>query len=77
MASISNPVKTIVKTVNGECVVKIELEINVNLTKDEIITSQKVEKIVEKCEGKTLDTWVIPDFDSTELFEFGKIEEQK
>ena len=46
MASISNPVKTIVKTVNGECVVKIELEINVNLTKDEIITSQKVEKIV-------------------------------
>ena len=79
MASISRsiPFQTTVKTENGACTVKIELEINVNLNKDEISVPQKVEKVVEKCEGKTLDTWAIPDFDSTELFEFGKIEEQK
>ena len=66
-------VQTVVQTVNGECKVKIELEININLNE---ATSDKIQvKVAEKDEKDEKDeVWAIPDFDSTELFEFGKKE---
>ena len=66
MAAIQQPtVKTVVQTVNGECTVKIELEININLNKDEV--SKKIEPTTD-------EIWAIPDFGNEETFKFGREE---
>lgn len=68
MATIRHapPVQTVVKTVNGECTVKIELEINVNLN--------ELETVAKNNTPKEEDVWAIPDFNSNEIFQFGKEE---
>lgn len=66
MASIikhSPVIQTVVQTVQGECIVKIALEINVNLKGDVDIQEKENEQ------------WAIPDFSSEEIVKFGKVEE--
>ena len=76
MASISQPViQTVIQTTNGECKVKIELEINVNLNKNELSVAASTAKEVEKKEVEKDDIWAIPDFENSDTFEFGKIEQ--
>jgi len=58
-----------VQTVNGECKVKIELEVNINL--NELASAIKKEEIIEEEKD---EIWAIPDFENTEPFEFGKKE---
>jgi hypothetical protein len=64
-------IQTIVKTVGGECSVKIELDININLNQNELSISANH---VEKKEENEATLWTIPDFDSAEILQFGKEE---
>ena len=72
--SSSPPViQTVVQTVQGECAVKIALEINVNLNGSVQASVSEAAEITDLIQEKE-QSWAIPDFEDTEPFTFGKEE---
>jgi hypothetical protein len=72
MASLITPSKVTVVTKDGECVLHITLDININLNSAIASGSSKEEKLlVEQEEKPVLE---IPEFKQTEKVKFGKSE---
>lgn len=80
MAQLIKPTEVSIKTVNGEVLLNIKLDININLTQNNIapnvIAENKVEnKIEEKKKKEEQSLWEIPDFVSVPKIKFGSKEQ--
>ncbi len=76
MAQLIKPTEISVKTVNGEVLVNLKLDININLTQGVVNTtveSKQEEKKVKQEEKQTL--WEIPEFNSVPKIKFGNKEQ--
>lgn len=74
MAQLIKPTEVSIKTVNGEVLLNIKLDININLTQNNIMPDVVSENKVEnKLEEKSL--WEIPDFVSVPKIKFGSKEQ--
>lgn len=76
MAQLIKPTEISVKTVNGEVLVNLKLDININLTQGVINTTveSKQEEIKEKLKQKET-IWEIPEFNSVPKIKFGNKEQ--
>lgn len=76
MAQLIKPTEISVKTVNGEVLVNLKLDININLTQGVINTTveSKQEEIKEKPKQKET-IWEIPEFNSVPKIKFGNKEQ--
>ena len=76
MAQLIKPTEISVKTVNGEVLVNLKLDININLTQGVVNTtveSKQEEKKVKQEEKQTL--WEIPEFNRVPKIKFGNKEQ--
>ena len=76
MAQLIKPTEISVKTVNGEVLVNLKLDININLTQGVVNTtveSKQEEKKIKQEEKQTL--WEIPEFNSVPKIKFGNKEQ--
>jgi hypothetical protein len=76
VAQLIKPTEISVKTVNGEVLVNLKLDININLTQGVVNTtveSKQEEKKVKQEEKQTL--WEIPEFNSVPKIKFGNKEQ--
>ena len=73
MVRIVHPVQTQVVTKQGECVVTIALDININISADgSLSVSAKAARTNEPEEEKV--DWAVPDFGKGQKLKFGKEE---
>ncbi len=79
MAQLLKPTEVSVKTVNGEVLLNIKLDININLTQSNIIPNvipeNKVESKLEEKKKEEPSLWEIPDFVSVPKIKFGSKEQ--
>lgn len=80
MAQLIKPTEVSVKTVNGEVLLNIKLDININLTQNNIISDvvpeNKIENKLEDNKKKEEQSlWEIPDFVSVPKIKFGSKEQ--
>lgn len=79
MAQLIKPTEVSIKTVNGEVLLNIKLDININLTQNNIIpdvvTENKIENKVEEKKKEEKSLWEIPDFVSVPKIKFGSKEQ--
>lgn len=79
MAQLIKPTEVSIKTVNGEVLLNIKLDININLTQNNIIpdvmTENKVENKLEEKKKEEKSLWEIPDFVSVPKIKFGSKEQ--
>jgi hypothetical protein len=76
VAQLIKPTEISVKTVNGEVLVNLKLDININLTQGVVNTtveSKQEEKKIKQEEKQTL--WEIPEFNSVPKIKFGNKEQ--
>lgn len=80
MAQLIKPTEISVKTVNGEVLVNLKLDININLTQGVINTTveskqeeKKIKQEIKQEEKQTL--WEIPEFNSVPKIKFGNKEQ--
>lgn len=76
MAQLIKPTEVSVKTVNGEVLLNIKLDININLNQGNIaqqtaIPETKVEGNLEEKKKEDNKLWEIPDFTSVPKIKFG------
>ena len=76
MAQLIKPTEVSVKTVNGEVLLNIKLDININLTQGNIVQQSvvpetKVEGKLEEKKKEDATLWEIPDFSSVPKIKFG------
>lgn len=78
MAQLIRPTEVSVKTVNGEVLLNIKLDININLsqngTTQSSISETKVEGKLEEKKKEDATLWEIPDFTSVPKIKFGSKE---
>lgn len=78
MAQLIKPTEISVKTVNGEVLLNIKLDININLsqngTSQSSIPETKVEGRLEEKKKEDATLWEIPDFTSVPKIKFGSKE---
>jgi hypothetical protein len=79
VAQLIKPTEVSIKTVNGEVLLNIKLDININLTQNNIIpdvvTENKVENKLEEKKKEEKSLWEIPDFVSVPKIKFGSKEQ--
>ncbi len=79
MAQLIKPTEVSIKTVNGEVLLNIKLDININLTQNNIIpdvvSENKVENKLEEKKKEEKSLWEIPDFVSVPKIKFGSKEQ--
>lgn len=79
MAQLIKPTEVSIKTVNGEVLLNIKLDININLTQNNIIpdvvAENKVENKLEEKKKEEKSLWEIPDFVSVPKIKFGSKEQ--
>lgn len=79
MAQLIKPTEVSIKTVNGEVLLNIKLDININLTQNNImpdaVTENKVENKLEEKKKEEKSLWEIPDFVSVPKIKFGSKEQ--
>lgn len=79
MAQLIKPTEVSVKTVNGEVLLNIKLDININLTQSNIVPNvipeSKVENKIEEKKKEEPSLWEIPDFVSVPKIKFGSKEQ--
>ncbi len=76
MAQLIKPTEVSVKTVNGEVLLNIKLDININLSQGNVaqqiaIPETKVEGKLEEKKKEDSKLWEIPDFTSVPKIKFG------
>ena len=75
MAQLIKPTEVSVKTVNGEVLLNIKLDININLTQgnvvQHVVPETKVEGKLEEKKKEDATLWEIPDFSSVPKIKFG------
>ena len=75
MAQLIRPTEVSVKTVNGEVLLNIKLDININLsqngTTQTSVPETKVEGRLEEKKKEDATLWEIPDFTSVPKIKFG------
>lgn len=78
MAQLIKPTEISVKTVNGEVLLNIKLDININLsqngTSQSSIPETKVEGRLEEKKKEDATLWEIPDFTNVPKIKFGSKE---
>jgi len=78
MAQLIKPTEVSVKTVNGEVLLNIKLDININLsqngTTQTSVPETKVEGRLEEKKKEDATLWEIPDFTSVPKIKFGSKE---
>jgi len=79
VAQLIKPTEVSIKTVNGEVLLNIKLDININLTQNNImpdaVTENKVENKLEEKKKEEKSLWEIPDFVSVPKIKFGSKEQ--
>jgi hypothetical protein len=79
VAQLIKPTEVSVKTVNGEVLLNIKLDININLTQSNIVPNvipeSKVENKIEEKKKEEPSLWEIPDFVSVPKIKFGSKEQ--
>ena len=79
MAQLIKPTEVSIKTVNGEVLLNIKLDININLTQNNImpdgVSENKVENKLEEKKKEEKSLWEIPDFVSVPKIKFGSKEQ--
>jgi len=79
VAQLIKPTEVSIKTVNGEVLLNIKLDININLTQNNIapnvIAENKVENKKEEKKKEEQSLWEIPDFVSVPKIKFGSKEQ--
>jgi hypothetical protein len=79
VAQLIKPTEVSIKTVNGEVLLNIKLDININLTQNnitpDVVTENKVENKLEEKKKEEKSLWEIPDFVSVPKIKFGSKEQ--
>jgi hypothetical protein len=66
MSNLIKAPTAIVKTNNNECVIRLEIALNIN------VNGQQQKPEIKEEESKEKDDWYIPDFNSSTKLNFGK-----
>ena len=71
-----NEVITKVATKDGECHVTISLDLNINISADDIKIAAQTEEIAKKEKEGEDFKWAIPEFGTQQKIKFGKEEKE-
>lgn len=75
MVQLIKPTEVSVKTVNGEVLLNIKLDININLSQSGSVSNpvpeNKIEGNLEQKKKEDANLWEIPDFSSVPKINFG------